>query len=479
MTDNPWDATDLAARVHRREVTPRDLVEEAIDRIDRIDPEVNAVIVKTYDKARAEAAEVDPDAPFAGVPYLLKDITMHSKGDPYAAGIAGVKEAGFRSTYDSWFVERMREAGFVLIGKASTSEMAMHASTEPVAWGPCRNPWDTDRSSGGSSGGSAAAVAAEMVAIAHGNDGGGSMRSPASQCGVVGLKPSRGRVSCGPYVVESDCVSGNAVDGFLTRSVRDQAAALDIVSGHRPGDAYCAPPPLRPFVQEIGADPGRLRIGVMTGDPTGGLTVDPEAVAATRAVADALADLGHDVSDGYPATFEKGFWPLDWFGSVGVVIAREIDWLGEQIGRPLTAADMEPATWGYVEQGRKVSGIQYAAGIDALRTQAREIESWWEDDGWDLLLTPTIPVPAPKIGELTSSEENPSESVAMWLLQNTVVFNVSGQLAISLPLYQRSDGMPQGVQLAAAYGREDVLFRVGSQLEQALPWSHRRPPLRA
>lgn len=471
------DATAQAELVRSGQATPLELVEDAIKRIESVNPKINAMIVPLFDKARAEAAQVSKDAPFAGVPYALKDLTIHSKGDPYAAGTVGAKTAGYRSDHDSHFVEKMRKAGFVLIGKLSTSEMGMYETTEPVAWGPCRNPWDIDRSVGGSSGGSAAAVASGMLTIAHGNDGGGSIRSPASHCGVVGLKPTRGRISSGPMIVESDTVAGGATEGFLTHSVRDQAAALDVVQGRHPGDAYFAPPPLRPFAMEVGADPGSLRIGVLTQDPTGQVKIDPEAVAATLQVADKLADLGHHVSEGYPPALKKGMWPLQWFGCVGAIIAREVDWMGQQIGRPFTREDVEPATWGYAEHGRTLSAIQYAAGIDSLRAYARDIERWWLDDGWDILLTPTIPVPAPRIGELNATADDPSASVAMWILQFTVMFNMTGLPAISLPLYQRSDGMPQGVQLGGAYGREDLLIRVASQLETAMPWHSRRPPI--
>jgi amidase len=477
MADALMDATAQAELVRSGKATPLELVEDAIKRIEKVNPQVNAVIAPLYEKARAEAAQVRKDAPFAGVPYVLKDITMHSKGDPYAAGMLGLKAANYRSDHDSTFVRRMREAGFVLIGKVSTSEMAMFATTEPPAWGPTRNPWNLDRSVGGSSGGSAAAVASGMVTIAHGNDGGGSIRSPASQCGVVGMKVTRGRISSGPMIVESDNVAGGAVEGFLTHSVRDQAAALDVVQGHCAGDAYFAPPPLRPFVKEVGADPGRLKIGVLTHDPSGQVKVDPEAAKATRQAADVLANLGHDVSDAYPRAFDNGMWPLQWFGCIGVIIARELEWYGKQIGRPITPDDVHPAIWAYAEGGKTISGVEYAAGIDSLRAYAREIERWWEEDGWDLLLTPTIPVPPPRIGELDATADNPSESVAMWLLQFTVVFNKTGLPAISLPLYQRQDGLPQGVQLGAAYGREDLLIRVASQLEQAMPWAGRRPPI--
>lgn len=478
MSEEFLDATAQAELVRSGKVSARELVDEAIERIEQINPEINAVVVPLYEKARAEAERVSKDAPFAGVPYVLKDLTVHSKGDLYTAGSLGLKKADYRSDHDSYFVERMREAGFVLVGKANTSEMGMYESTEPAAWGATVNPWNTSRSPGGSSGGSAAAVAAGLVPVAHGNDGGGSVRGPSSQCGVVGLKPTRGRVSSGPLVPESDTVCGMATEGLIGWTVRDLAASLDVVSGHRPGDGYYAPPPQRPFAEETGRDPGRLRIGVMDVDPTGQITIDPESVAGTRAVADALADLGHDVSDGYPAVLKDGMWPLEWFGCVGAVIAREFDWLGEQIGRPITRDDVEPATWAYIEQGRHVSAIDYAAGVDALRLQAAGIERWWEDEGWDLLLSPTIPAATPAVGGIEVLEEDPSTSVAMAMLQNTVLFNVSGQPAISLPLHQRTDdGMPQGIQLAAAYGREAVLIRVAAQLESAMPWIDRRPNL--
>jgi amidase len=209
----------------------------------------------------------------------------------------------------------------------------------------------------------------------------------------------------------------------------------------------------------------------------GQVPIDSEAVKATRVVADKLANLGHKVSDGYPPAFKNGMWPMQWFGCVSAVISREVDWLGKQIGRPLTPDDVHPAIWAYSEQGKRLTAIEYAAGVDSLRAYARDIERWWVDDGWDILLTPTIPVPTPRIGELNATSDNPSASVAMWILQYTVVFNMTGLPAVSLPLYQRSDGMPQGVQLGAAYGREDLLIRVASQLEEAMPWRDRKPPI--
>jgi amidase len=357
--------------------------------------------------------------------------------------------------------------------------MALVDTTEPLAWGPCRNPWDTSRSTGGSSGGAAAAVAAGLVAIAHGNDGGGSIREPAAKCGVVGLKPTRGRVSQGPQVIDSDNVSGMAHEGWITRTVRDTAAMLDLVGGHRPGDAYAAPGPRRPFTAEVGADPGRLRIGVLTEDPTGQSAVDAECVAAARVAADMLAGLGHDISDGYPAVLRDGSWPADFQPCVAVVVLRELGRFGEMIGRPLTEDDVEPQTWAYAQLGRAVTGVQYAAGVDSIRNRARETERWWEEQGWDLLLTPTLTIQTPPLGLFKPTKEDPFSSLGMNASIFTVPFNVSGQPAISLPLHWAADGMPIGVQLAAAYGREDLLLRVASQLEIAMPWADRRPPVSA
>jgi amidase len=457
------DATAQAQLVRDGEVSPAELVEDAIARIDRLNPELNAVVIPLFEKARHEARTA-PDAPFRGVPYLLKDLALVSKGDPTSQGMAGAKAAGYRADHDSFFVERMRAAGFVLLGKTNLDELGMGTSTAPAAWGPTRNPWDRSRSPGGSSGGSAAAVAAGMAAAADGTDAAGSIRVPASHCGVVGLKPSRGRVSVGPDVF-CDSLAGIAAEMCLTRSVRDAAAILDVVAGHRPGDAYSAPVPARSFADAPGADPGRLRIGVLTADPAGEASVDPGWDAAARATADALADLGHDVADGFPAALAHGGAPE--FGlAMAVVATRALEVWEQRLGRPLTEDDVEPATWGAAQFGRTVTGTQYAAGVDALRGRAAEIERWWED-GWDLLLTPTVPGPPPPIGEPPPADP----------LVFTSPFNATGQPAISLPLHESADGLPIGVQLVAAFGREDVLLRVAAQLEQALPWADRRPAL--
>jgi amidase len=470
------DATAQAELVRRGEVSPGDLVENAIEQIGRLNPQLNAVIHERFDKARAEAAHVS--GPFRGVPYLIKDLTF-SKGDLHAAGIAGVKAAGYRADHDAHLVSNLRKAGFVLVGAANTPELGLTATTEPVAFGPSRNPWNVGYSTGGSSGGSAAAVASGMVPVAHGSDGGGSVRMPSSLCGIVGLKPTRGRISSGPWIRDTDNVAGMSHEGLHTRSVRDLAAMLDAVDGARPGDAYRAPPPVRPFAKEVGADPGRLRIGLVDSDPIGQLTIHPECVKAVRAAAAALSELGHDLSPGCPEIMRKETWPQDFLPCVAVVVARELDHYGRLIGRPLTEEDVEFSTWNYATMGRAVTAAQYAAGIDAIRLQQREMERWWEEEGWDLLLTPTMPVLPPRIGEIQPTRENPFSTLAMSLSHFTVPFNVSGQPAITLPLHWTPDGFPVGVQLAAAYGRDDLLIRVAAQLEKAMPWADRRPPVAA
>ena len=495
MDDAYRDATATADLIRSGAMSPEELVDETIARIEKLNPELNAITIELFDKARAEA-RLAPDGPFRGVPYVLKDLTIVSKGDPYTAGIAGVKAAGYRSDHDSWFVERMRAAGFVLVGRANTPEMGIMSTTEPLAWGPTRNPWDTERSVGGSSGGSAAAVGSGMVPVAHGNDGGGSVRMPAALNGVVGLKPSRGRISTGPDINVSDLLAGDAHEGLIARSVRDVAAVLDVVGGHRPGDGYGAPMPVDSFAEAVRSSPPRLRIGVLDHDPVDELTVATENVSAVRRAADVLADLGHDVADAHPPALRErldGGWPAEFMRCISVAIMREIEHFGELIRRPLTAEDMEPQTWVVHQAGRDVTGAQYAEGIDRFRERARDIEMWWAE-GWDLLLTPTTMVDEPPLlgrhdvstdelefrlrrftGE-SEYEADPFRENFVGLMEYLVPYNVTGQPAISVPTHHTARGYPIGVHLVGAFGRDDLVFQAAAQLEQALPWRRRRPP---
>ena len=413
MSDAFLDATDQARSVRRGEVSPSELVEEAVARIELLNPELNAITVTRFDKARAEARSA-PDAPFRGVPYVIKDHVLVTEGDLHTQGVAGLRRAGLRINHDSYFIQRMRAAGFVLIAKTNMPELALGATTESLAWGPTRDPWDPMRSTGGSSGGSAAAVASGMVSVAEGTDGAGSVRMPASHCGVIGLKPTRGRISPGPDIPASDGVSGMGTEGIIARTVRDVAALLDVVSGHRSGDAYDAPPPRGPFIDEVGADVKPLRIGVLDQDPAGAAIVDPVCASAVRSTANVLADLGHDVADGFPARLRAGVWPAEFLACVPMLVKREVDRLGELIGRPLTEADVEPATWAMIASPSQPTAAEYAAAIDSLRGFAAAVESWWLDDGWDLLLTPTIRRPRRRSEQVRRPTRRSRTAVQGW-----------------------------------------------------------------
>jgi amidase len=473
------DCRDQADLVRRRQVSPAELVEAAIARIEKLNPQLNAVILPLFDKARALARDGNlPDGPFRGVPFLLKDLIATTAGDPAHAGMQLLKNAGFVAPIESYLAGKLRQAGFVILGRTNTPELGLAATTEPLAYGPTRNPWNVEHSAGGSSGGSAAAVASRMVAAAHANDGGGSIRIPASECGLVGLKPSRGRVSLGPLIGEG--WHGLAIEGAVTVSVRDTAAILDAISGAMTGDPYTAPPPERPFREEVGRSPERLRIGLMTRRPGRTAPLPPECVTAVENAGKLLESLGHQVELSSPGAYdEQGFW--DHLRLViDVHAAALMDLFAAGFGREIGADDVEPYTWRFVEEGGKVAGRRYAASADWLQGWARRMAAWW-GDGHDLLVTPTIAEPPPKLGDLGGPGGDPD---ARWqrhldVIPFTPAFNVTGQPAISLPLHWTSDGLPVGVHLVGAYPREDLLIRVASQLEHAQPWASRRPPVGA
>lgn len=476
---DPWmDATAQAQLIQSGEMTAPELLEATIAHVAAVDAHINALVIPLFEKARAQASTL-ADGPFAGAPYVLQDLTLLSAGDLDTSGIKGVKAAGRRADHDSYFVQLMRRAGFVLLGRASTLEIGTQAAIEPEAWRPCRNPWDLERSVGGSSGGSAAAVAAGVAPIAHGNDTAGCVRAPAAICGVVGLKPTRGRISSGPTVAHSDNVSGLGHEGLLARSVRDIAACLDLVSGHQPGDAYCAPVPTRPFRLEVGAPSGRLRIGVLAHDPAGDFQVDRQIVAVVDETAEVLQGLGHIVADAFPRALNDRRH-LEWLSTISdVVVAREIARYGRLIGRELTEQDLEAPTWRRIERSRSISGSRYAECVDHLRAFAGKLENWWLHDGWDVLLTPTCGRQPARLGEVRPITPDPFIDDLLPILGFTSPYNVSGQPAISLPLGETPAGLPVGIQLVAAYGREDILFRLSRQLEEVLPWADRRPGLLA
>jgi len=474
------DATAQAELVSSGEASPAELVDAALERIERVNPELNAVIHDLSEEGRAAAAADVPDGPFKGVPFLLKDLGAAYAGQPLHMGMQALKEADFRSPVDTYLAERFRAAGLITIGKTNTPEMGILPTTEPKAYGATRNPWDTERSPGGSSGGSGAAVAAGMVPMAHANDGGGSIRIPASNNGLVGLKPTRQRISEGPLI--GDNLSGLTAELVVSRSVRDTARILDAVQGPAPGDPYVAPLPLRPYVEELSDETTGLRIGMMT-RPAVESPVDPECVRAVERAAKSLEALGYEVSD------ESPFDALPQDGG-GIDIQDTfltrwaagqtslIDQIGLIAGRPLTEDDVEPLTWALAEIGRTRDSGRYLRDVGIHHVLSRMIAGWFAS-GHELLLTPTMAEIAPPLGSFDDSGPDPMEAFHRAFPSGafTALFNVTGQPAISLPLHWTDEGVPVGVQLVAPFGREDLLLRVAAQLERAEPWADRTPPV--
>jgi amidase len=472
------DGVAQADLVRTGEISAGELVDAAIAALEHVDPVLNAVIHPRYERARAEAA-AGPTGPFAGVPIVVKDLDGAQAGEPYHAGSAHLQRAGHTAGHDSHVHRRLRAAGMIVLGRTNTPELGLLPTTEPAASGPTRNPWNPGRSAGGSSGGSAAAVAARAVAIAHAGDGGGSIRIPASACGLVGLAPSRGRTSLGPEVAES--WGGLVRRHVVTRSVRDTAAVLDLLHGWEAGDPYTAPTPLRPFAAEVGADPGRLRVGVLCDPANPGVEVDAECRAAAAGTAALLEEAGHhvEVLDTWivPEPDRSAF--VGHFLTAFLAFAAdEVANLGRLAGRPVAAGSVESLTWALAEAGRAVTAADYLHAADELARGARRVASWWAAGG-DVLVTPTMPVVPIPLGRLDATAEDPwpALTLAADLVSFTAPFNVTGQPAVSLPLHWSADGLPVGVQLVGAYGREDLLLRVAAQLEERRPWRDRVPPL--
>lgn len=466
------DATDQAALVRKGEVSAVELLAAALERIEDLDPSLNAVIIRWFDEAHAAADQL-PDGPFRGVPFLLKDLWAHYAGQPLTNGCQALKESLPISSVDTTLVGRFRRAGLNIAGRTNSPEFGSLPTTEPTAWGPTRNPWNLGHSPGGSSGGSAAAVAAGLVPFAHASDGGGSIRIPASCCGLVGLKPSQGRITLGPFRDESNL----GVELCVSRTVRDTAGLLDAVHGPGVGDTVIAPRPTRPFIDEVGADPGRLRIGLLDTHPLGEALHD-DCRDAVRSAATLLESLGHDVEVAFPAAlanpdFGRRFSAL-WSTNMGVAVAR----IEAQLGRVLADGELEPVNAAQVAFASGVTSVDYAMALAATVEFRRALQQWWAD-GWDLLLTPTLAEPPAPIGTFANDPAAPMTPMirAAAYVPFTPPFNSSGQPAISLPLSWSEAGLPIGVQLVSAYAREDVLLRVAAQLEAAAPWAHRRPSL--
>jgi amidase len=488
-----YDGLGLAELVRRREVSPLELAAAAIERIERHNPKLNAVVYKLYDQALEAARRPPPEgAPFAGVPTLLKDLLSPLADAPLTSGSRFFR--GRIPNHDAELVHRYRAAGLNILGKTNTPEFGILPVTEPVLFGACRNPWDLRRTPGGSSGGSAAAVAAGMVPLAHGGDGGGSIRIPASCCGLFGLKPTRGRNPAGPD--DSEHWLGLAAEHVITRSVRDSAAMLDATAGPEVTSPYWAPPVERPFLSEVGAPVGRLRIA-FTDRPHLPGRVHPECRAALKDAALLCESLGHTVEEASPA-FDGEDFARAFFIAICGSVAAGIQVAEQQMGRKPARDELEIATWLAGLLGAELSAGDAFAAMETLQGHARTVLRFFEN--YDVLLTPTLGSPPLLIGEL---EPRGAEALAHRTIANlglgsvlrlkrviqatvnrvfefvpfTPVANVTGQPSMSVPLYFSASGLPIGCQFTARFGAEGLLFRLAAELEAARPWAGRRPPL--
>ncbi len=466
------DMVGQAALVREGKASPSELVDAAIARAEARNGPLNAIVLPLYQQARAQAAGTLPDGPLRGVPFLLKDLGGQLAGAPLTCGMRALRDADWHEPADSYFTAKLRSAGVCFLGRTNSPELGLYPGTEPEAWGPTHNPWKHGYSPGGSSGGSAAAVAAGIVPAGHASDGGGSIRIPASHCGLVGLKPTRGRSSFGPSA--GDRWAGFSCEGFVTRTVRDTATLLDAVSGAMPGDPHAAPIPARP-VAASRAPGRRLRVGFMTTAPRG-IDGHPDVVPAVEVCARALEDLGHHVEEACPAALEDPQSIRAFVAVVAANIAHTVDVWGEKLGRVLGEQDLEPLTWALAQSARSRSTLDYLEALDVLNIVSRQLAGWW-DDGFDLLLTPCSAQPPPPHGTFLSTPDEPFAGFtrAAPFSVYTSPFNMSGQPGISLPLHWTPSGLPIGSHLVARFGEEATLLSVAAELEAAVPWADKRP----
>jgi len=465
------DALALGALVRAGQVTAEELVETALLAIDRVNPQLNAVVHRLEDMARAQLASGVPrDAPFTGVPYLLKELASMWEGAPLTNSCAWLR--GVRAPADSEATRRIKAAGFVLVGKCNAPENGWAITTEPQLYGATHNPWRNDVTPGGSSGGSAAAVAAGLVPLAEASDGAGSIRVPASCCGVVGLKPSRGRITLAPF---GDYWYGGASFLCVSRTVRDTAAYLDAVAGALPGDPYTPPIPGASWRDLAERAPQRLRIG-FTVTPPDGSAIDPEAARAVQRTAHVLECLGHTVEEHNMALDAGEAWKT-YTRMTPVETAAIFDAMEPLVGRPVTEADVEPITWAIIERGRSLSAVQHATDVNALRVLSREVAA--DLLPYDVYLTPTLTQKPRPLSYWNMNEPDLDCYNAKWTDAVFMFpFNFTGLPALSLPLHFSPDGLPMGVQFVGHFGDEATLLAVAKMLEQEMPWRDRRPPIR-
>jgi amidase len=464
-------ATELARMVRSGEISATELVQTSLERIEELNPGLNAFVQVDAERALATAERIAPgdERPFAGVPVAIKN-NRPVQGLRLTYGCSLM--ADYVSDYDHNVTRRLKEAGFVIVGTTTLPEYGILPTSEARLFGPTRNPWDLERTPGGSSGGAAAAVTAGMVPVAHGNDGGGSVRIPAACCGLVGLKPTRGRISAAPELGDSSL----GIDGMLTRTVADTAAILDVLAGYEPGDATWAPPPSEPFAASAERAPGRLRIATTTLPPVPDAVVDPMCARAVDEAAALLRSLGHEVEEVDPPWQAEGLSEL--FGAVfSVHIALSITYSGMVGGHEPTAEDMEPMSWAIYSMVQKLSAVQGMGATVQLQAFTRQLVSFLAP--YDALLTPALAERPLPLGTLDTAAPEPMSTFTRSGLFTpfTPVFNASGQPGMSVPLFHGEDGLPLGVQLVGRPAGEDALLSLAAQLEEAQPWADRRAPM--
>ncbi len=464
-----YDALELADLVHRKAVKPAELASLALQAIETPNPEINAVIGIL--PGREDEADL-PEGPFTGVPFLIKDLVLHAAGVQSDLG-SRLIQGGFIPPHDTDLMARYKQAGLVTLGRTNTPEFGLNINTEPLLYGPTRNPWNTSKTAGGSSGGSSAAVAARIVPVAHANDGGGSIRVPASCCGLFGMKPTRGRTPAGPDVAEG--VHGFGIEHAVTRTVRDSAALLDATEGPGVGDNFVIARPTRPYLEEVTTPPGNLKIA-FTSQAWSGVDVDPACAKAVEEAAHLCESLGHTLVEASPPCDMELFF----FASQGVwaaATAAGLSFFGQMLGRTPSPKNLEATTWAAYQHGLQMSAMDLESALGACNQISRAVGHFFLD--YDMLLSPTLAQQPANLGVYNAND--PDMDIITYLQHLfsfaafTPLFNMTGQPAMSVPLHQSESGLPVGVQFAARYGDEATLFRLAGQLEQAQPWIGRKP----
>jgi amidase/6-aminohexanoate-cyclic-dimer hydrolase len=464
-----YDGIGLAELIAKKQISPLELLQAVRARVEMLNPKLNAFCQLFFEKAELQIKQGLPAGPFRGVPFALKDLGQHLAGTVTSSGSRVFKD--YTPDFDSTLVARYKHAGLVIFGKTTTPEVGLTTTTESVLYGKTRNPWNLERTTGGSSGGAGAAVAGRIIPMAHGSDGGGSIRIPASCCGVFGLKPTRGRVPMGPTQFEG--WNGLSAHHALTMTVRDSAALLDATCGAEVGSPYFSPPPPRPYLKEVGADPGKLRIALAFAAPTG-TPVDAECRKAATEAAKLCESLGHRVEPHEPqvnfAAMREAFLNI-----IMVSLARTLDDAAGPLGRAVTEKDVEPVTWDMARMGRAVSSVAYSRAIATLHQVGLQMARFHEN--YDVILNPTLAKPPVNLGVLSLSPENMQLFVkeVTEFSPFTALYNATGQPSASVPLHWTPDGLPVGVMFSTRFGDETTLLRLAAQLEKAKPWARRTP----